>query len=241
MAIIKPYLHSEKGKKEQVAGMFDHIAPRYDFLNHFLSFGIDKMWRRKAIRLLKPYSPVHILDVATGTGDLAIEALKSGASQITGIDISAEMLAVGQKKIEELALDDRITLKKGDSENLDFEDSSFDAVTVAFGVRNFEDLPKGLSEIHRVLKKGGVACILEFSKPKKFPFKQLYHFYSFFILPYVGRLVSSDHSAYHYLPESVNGFPDGIEFLGFLKQAGFTKTNQYRQTFGVATIYIGIK
>ncbi len=241
MAVIKPYRHSEKGKKEQVAGMFDNIAPRYDFLNHFLSFGIDKMWRRKAIRLIKPFAPVRILDVATGTGDLAIEGLKSGAAEITGIDISVEMLSVGRKKIKGLGLDHRITLVEGDSENLNFADETFNAVTVAFGVRNFEDLAKGLSEIQRVLKKGGVACILEFSKPQKFPFKQLYHFYSFFILPLIGRIVSSDNSAYRYLPESVKGFPDGNEFEGFLKQAGFVKTRQYRQTFGVATIYLGIK
>jgi demethylmenaquinone methyltransferase / 2-methoxy-6-polyprenyl-1,4-benzoquinol methylase len=241
MAVIKPYRHSEKGKKEQVAGMFDNIAPKYDFLNHFLSFGIDKMWRRKAIRLIKPFAPSRILDVATGTGDLAIEALKSGAAAVIGIDISAEMLAVGRRKIKGMALDHQITLLEGDSEDLDFADASFDAVTVAFGVRNFEDLPKGLAEIHRVLRKGGVACILEFSKPKKFPFKQLYRFYSFSILPLIGRIISSDQSAYRYLPESVNGFPDGPEFLNYLKQAGFAKTKEHRQTFGVATIYTGIK
>lgn len=241
MAVIKPYRHSEKGKKEQVAGMFDNIAPKYDFLNHFLSFGIDKLWRRKAIRLIKPFAPLRILDVATGTGDLAIEALKSGAATVTGIDISSEMLAVGRKKLKELALDHQITLTEGDSEALDFADASFDAVTVAFGVRNFEDLAKGLAEIHRVLRKGGVACILEFSKPRKFPFKQLYHFYSFSILPFIGRVISNDQSAYRYLPESVDGFPDGDRFLDNLKQAGFTKTKEYRQTFGVATIYLGIK
>lgn len=241
MAEIKPYRDSEKSKKEQVAGMFDNIAPQYDFLNHFLSFGIDKMWRRKAIRLMKPFAPENILDVATGTGDFAIEGLKSGARSVTGIDISAEMLAIGQKKMKGLNLDHQITLQKGDSENLDFEDNHFDAVTVAFGVRNFEDLIRGLSEINRVLKKGGAACILEFSKPKRFPFKQIYFFYSFFILPLIGRIISRDNSAYRYLPESVNGFPDGQEFLECLKKAGFNKTREYRQTFGVATIYIAIK
>lgn len=221
--------------------MFDAIAPKYDFLNHFLSFGIDKLWRRKAIRLIKPYAPSRILDVATGTGDLAVEALKSGAAEVTGIDISTEMLTVGRKKIKEMALDHQITLMEGDSEDLDFDDASFDAVTVAFGVRNFEDLPKGLAEIHRVLRKGGVACILEFSKPKKFPFKQLYSFYSFSILPFFGRLISNDRSAYRYLPESVSGFPDGQEFISYLKQAGFAETKEHRQTFGVATIYTAIK
>lgn len=241
MAVIKPYRHSEKGKKEQVAGMFDSIAPKYDFLNHFLSFGIDKIWRRKAIRLIKPFAPSRILDVATGTGDLAVEALRSGAAEVTGIDISAEMLAVGRKKIRQMALEHQITLLEGDSEDLDFDDASFDAVTVAFGVRNFEDLPKGLTEIYRVLRKGGVACILEFSKPKKFPYKQLYSFYSFSVLPFIGRIISSDRSAYRYLPESVKGFPDGPEFLNFLERAGFAQTKEHRQTFGVATIYIAIK
>jgi demethylmenaquinone methyltransferase/2-methoxy-6-polyprenyl-1,4-benzoquinol methylase len=241
MAVIKPYRHSEKGKKEQVAGMFDNIAPKYDFLNHFLSFGIDKLWRRKAIRLIKPFAPSAVLDVATGTGDLAIEALKTGALKITGIDISTEMLEIGRRKIKQLSLDHQITLQQGDSEALDFADASFDAVTVAFGVRNFEDLPGGLSEIHRVLRKGGVACILEFSKPKKFPFKQLYSFYSFHILPFIGRIVSNDQSAYRYLPESVDGFPDGKEFLNHLREAGFVKTSEHRQTFGVATIYTAIK
>jgi demethylmenaquinone methyltransferase / 2-methoxy-6-polyprenyl-1,4-benzoquinol methylase len=238
--VVKPYLDSEKGKKEQVAEMFNNIAPRYDFLNHFLSFGIDKLWRRRAIRLIKPFKPSEILDVATGTGDLAIEALKTGAKRVTGIDISEEMLTLGRIKVERLGLDHRISLKRGDSENLEFADATFDAVTVAFGVRNFEDLGRGLIEIRRVLRPGGVLCVLEFSRPRAFPVKQLFNFYSGFILPFIGRLISRDYSAYRYLPESVNEFPDGQDFILWMDKAGFKQTNEYRQTFGVATIYIGI-
>jgi len=221
--------------------MFDNIAPKYDFLNHFLSFGIDKMWRRRAIRLIKPFKPVEILDVATGTGDLAIAALKTGAKKITGIDISEEMLAVGVNKVKALGLDHQIILQKGDSEQLEFADNTFDAVTVAFGVRNFENLGKGLSEIFRVLKPGGVLCVLEFSKPRIFPVKQFYNFYSSYILPFFGRLISRDNSAYRYLPESVGEFPDGENFIGYLMRAGFKGSKENRQTFGVATIYLGEK
>jgi len=241
MAVIKPYSNSLKGKKEQVAEMFDNIAPKYDFLNHFLSFGIDKIWRRKAIRLLMKYNPANILDVATGTGDFGIESLKTGAQKVVGVDISEEMLAVGRVKIEKLGLGNRIVLQQGDSEELKFSDNSFDAVTVAFGVRNFENLSKGIDEIFRVLKPGGIVCVLEFSKPRYFPVKQLYTFYSFYILPFWGRLFSNDKSAYRYLPESVEVFPDGEDFLAVLMKSGFTQTIQHRQTFGVATIYTGIK
>jgi demethylmenaquinone methyltransferase/2-methoxy-6-polyprenyl-1,4-benzoquinol methylase len=241
MSVITPYSNSVKGKKEQVAEMFDNIAPKYDFLNHFLSFGIDKAWRRKAIRLLMKKRPENILDVATGTGDFAIEALKTGAQEIIGVDISEEMLAVGRAKVKDLGIGNRITLQKGDSEELTFPDCSFEAVTVAFGVRNFENLSKGIDELHRVLKPGGVVCILEFSKPARFPVKQFYGFYSFYILPFFGRLFSKDNSAYRYLPESVEGFPDGEEFLSVLIKSGFSQTLQYRLTFGVATIYIGTK
>ena len=241
MAVIKPYNNSSKGKKEQVAEMFDNIAPKYDFLNHFLSFGIDKIWRRRAIRLLMEYSPSSILDVATGTGDFAVESLKTGAQKIIGVDISEEMLAVGRTKIEALGVGHRISLQQGDSEELSFLDNSFDAVTVAFGVRNFENLYKGIDELFRVLKPGGIVCILEFSKPRYFPVKQIYSVYSFYILPFFGRLFSKDRSAYRYLPESVEGFADGDEFLSVLKNSGFNQTKQYRQTFGVATIYTGLK
>lgn len=240
-SVVKPRNDSEKGKKEQVEEMFDNIASRYDFLNHFLSFGIDKLWRRRAIRLIKPFSPIDILDVATGTGDFAIAALKTGAMSITGIDISEEMLAVGRNKLKALGLDNQIVLKKGDSEQIEFPDSIFGAVTVAFGVRNFENLEKGLSEIHRVLKPGGVLCILEFSKPRMFPVKQFYNIYSYYILPFFGRLISKDNSAYRYLPESVAEFPDGKNFISLMRKAGFNKSKEYRQTFGVATIYLGMK
>jgi len=241
MTEIKPYSNSTKGKKDQVAEMFDNIAPRYDFLNHFLSFGIDKVWRRKAIRLLMKHSPSMILDVATGTGDFAIESLKTGAQKVIGVDISEEMLAVGRIKIKALGVDHRIILQSGDSEALEFADNMFDAVTIAFGVRNFENLSKGIDELFRVMKPGAIICVLEFSKPKNFPVKQMYTFYSFYILPSLGRLFSKDKSAYRYLPESVEQFPDGEEFLKVLKQSGFTQTREYRQTFGVATIYTGIK
>ena len=241
MSVVTPYSNSAKGKTEQVAEMFDNIAPKYDFLNHFLSFGIDKIWRRKAIRLLIKHAPVNILDVATGTADFAIESLLTGAKHIVGVDISEEMLNFGRTKVEKLGVANRITLQKGDAEELGFSDNYFEAVTVAFGVRNFENLPKGLNELFRVLKPGGMVCILEFSKPVTFPVKQFYSFYSFYILPFLGKLFSKDNSAYRYLPESVEKFPDGTEFLEVLKNSGFIQTCQYRQTFGVATIYTGIK
>ena len=175
MTVVTPYINSAKGKKEQVAEMFDNIAPKYDFLNHFLSFGIDKIWRRKAIRLLISHAPANILDVATGTGDFAIESLKTGARNIVGVDISEEMLSFGRTKIEKLGVGNRITLQKGDAEGLGFADHYFEAVTVAFGVRNFENLPKGLRELNRVLKPGGMVCILEFSKPRLFPREATLH------------------------------------------------------------------
>ncbi len=241
MTVVKPYCGSTKGKKQQVAEMFDNIAPKYDFLNHFLSFGVDKIWRRKAIKLLMGHSPKVILDVATGTGDFAIASLKTGVQNVIGVDISEEMLAVGRTKIKALGLSQRISLLKGDSEDLSFADNSFDAVTVAFGIRNFENLSAGLNELYRVLKPNGIVCILEFSKPRYFPVKQVYGFYSFYILPFFGRLFSKDNSAYRYLPESVEKFPDGEELLGVLKESHFVQVRQYRQTFGIATIYIGTK
>lgn len=239
--MVLPYKSSEDGKKEQVATMFDSIAVKYDFLNHFLSFGIDKRWRRKAIKLISPYKPKRLLDIATGTGDFAIEALKAGPEHITGVDISEGMLAEGKKKIIRLGFQKQIDLEKGDSENLQFNDNAFQAVTVAFGVRNFENLQQGLNEMARVLTPGGVACILEFSKPRSFPMKQLYHFYSFAILPIWGRLISRDKVAYEYLPESVKAFPDGEHFMHHLRVAGFEEVREVRLTFGIATIYLGIK
>jgi demethylmenaquinone methyltransferase/2-methoxy-6-polyprenyl-1,4-benzoquinol methylase len=241
MSEIKPYRDSDAGKKQQIATMFDRIAPKYDFLNHTLSFGIDKIWRRKAIRLISGNSPETILDVATGTGDFAIAALKSGASKITGIDISKEMVAVGREKIRKLGLEGRIELLTGDSEAIKFSDNSFDAVTVAFGVRNFENLGHGLDELFRVLKPGGTLCVLEFSKPRQPLIKFGYKFYSRNLMPWIGRMISGDPSAYTYLPESVEGFPDGEKFITFMKESGFNQIREYRLTFGIATIYLGRK
>jgi len=241
MIEIKPYRDSTAGKKEQIATMFDRIAPKYDFLNHTLSFGIDKYWRSKAIRLIAVESPETILDVATGTGDFAIAALKSGAKRITGIDISKEMVAAGVTKINKLGLQDKIVLMTGDSEHIEFPDHSFDAVTVAFGVRNFEQLGKGLDELFRVLKKGGILCVLEFSKPRNPLVRFFYNFYSNRIMPGIGKMVSGDPAAYTYLPDSVEGFPDGEKFITFMKNSGFGKIREYRLTFGIATIYTGKK
>jgi demethylmenaquinone methyltransferase/2-methoxy-6-polyprenyl-1,4-benzoquinol methylase len=238
---VTPYKDSEQQKKQQVEQMFDNIAPKYDFLNHFLSLGIDKLWRRKAIRILSRYKSDFLLDVATGTGDFAIAAVRLKPQKIVGFDLSEQMLNVGRAKVQRLGLEHIIEFQKGDSEAMPFTDEQFDAITVAFGVRNFENLEKGLSEFHRVLKPGGVAVILEFSKPRYFPMKQLYLFYFFRILPLVGRLVSKDHSAYSYLPESVMAFPDDQKFLSILKRIGFSTATQKRLTFGIATIYIAQK
>ena len=238
---VVPYKEETSGKKEQVARMFDNISHRYDFLNHFLSLGIDKAWRKKAIGFLENNPPKTILDVATGTGDFAIQALTLNPEKITGIDISEGMLEVGKKKIKDRALSDRIELMYGDSEKLPFKENNFDAVTVAFGVRNFENLEKGLGEIYRVLKPGGKLVVLEFSKPRKFPFKQVYKFYFTTILPRVGRIVSSDKAAYTYLPESVDAFPNGADFLTILKNIGFNRTQCKELTFGISSIYTGTK
>lgn len=232
-----PYKSDQSGKKEQIAGMFNNIAHRYDFLNHFLSLGIDKLWRRKVMRLLKPHQPKMILDVATGTGDLAIAALKLNPVKIIGVDISTGMLNIGKEKIERMGFSDKIELQVGDSENLPFSDQQFDAVMVAFGVRNFENLEKGLAEMFRVLKPGGTCLVLEFSKPEYFPVKQLYQFYFNHILPGIGRIFSKDDSAYSYLPESVNEFPSGEAFLKIVKNLGFKNTRQHKVSLGIASIY----
>lgn len=240
MAVV-PYKEEKAGKKEQVAKMFNNISHRYDFLNHFLSLGIDRVWRKKAIRLLKPLQPETILDVATGTGDFAIQALQVNPRKVTGVDISEGMLKIGRDKLEKLKLSDRIELLKGDSENLQFPDNSFDAVTVGFGVRNFEDLEKGLAEIHRVMNPGALLVILEFSRPRKFPMRQLYNFYFKNILPGLGRLISKDKSAYTYLPESVEAFPDGMDFENILKKVGFKETACKPLTFAISSIYTARK
>lgn len=237
---VKPYT-PEGSKKTQVAGMFNNIAPKYDFLNHFLSLGIDKIWRKKAINLLKDIKQPLILDVATGTGDLALEANKRLGCKVVGVDISTEMLKVAKEKIARRHLQEMISVQEGDSENLPFEDNHFDAVMVAFGVRNFENLHKGLSEMARSLKVGGKMVVLEFSKPAYFPFKQLYLFYFRYILPWLGGVISKDKAAYTYLPESVLSFPDGKQFDDELVKAGMTPIKRYKQTMGIATIYLSEK
>jgi len=238
---VTPYKDSTDTKKTQVAKMFDNIAPKYDFLNHFLSMGIDKLWRKKVVNYLKKYRPETILDIATGTGDLAITSLRIKPEKVIGIDISQEMLNVGKVKIKKKGIEDKIELHKGDSENIQFGNESFDAAMVAFGVRNFENLQKGLQEIHRVLKPGKPLVVLEFSKPKVFPVKQIYNFYFKNILPFVGKIFSKDNSAYTYLPESVNAFPEGKDFLNELEKAGFRTSKEKRLTFGIASIYIAEK
>lgn len=238
---VVPYKEESIGKKQQVARMFNNISGRYDFLNHFLSLGIDIRWRKKAIQFLKPFQPKTILDVATGTGDFAFEAMALKPDKITGVDISEGMLAVGKKKVAAGGLTDTIELVYGDSENLPFPDNSYDAVIVAFGVRNFENLDKGLGEIHRVIKPGGHIVVLEFSKPSATPMKQLYQFYFRYILPVIGRLVSKDKAAYTYLPESVQAFPDGDRFLDHLKRAGFSQTNCMPLTLGISSLYTAAK
>jgi demethylmenaquinone methyltransferase / 2-methoxy-6-polyprenyl-1,4-benzoquinol methylase len=232
-----PYKHSKQNKKGQVEEMFDNISPRYDLLNHLLSVNIDKLWRKRTIKKLKPYDPERMLDIATGTGDFAVAASKRLRAEIVGIDLSEGMLSVAREKIKRKKLGQQISVLKADSENLPFEDAEFDAAVVGFGVRNFENLKAGLKEIQRVLKPGGVFFVLEFSKPRKAPFRQLYLFYFKHILPFIGRLISKDQSAYTYLPESVEEFPDGEQFLAILAEAGFGKNKCYPQTFGIATIY----
>lgn len=221
----------------QVQQMFNNISKSYDLLNHVLSFGIDILWRKKAIRLLKKENPQSILDVATGTADFAIESMKLKPKEVIGVDIADSMLDIGRKKIKKLNLQDIITLSHADSENLPFDNNKFDAAIVSFGVRNFENLEKGLAEMQRVIKKEGVLVVLEFSKPRKFPMKQLYSFYFKYILPLIGKIVSKDNAAYTYLPESVHAFPDGQAFLDILDKLGFKETKWIPLTFGISSIY----
>jgi demethylmenaquinone methyltransferase/2-methoxy-6-polyprenyl-1,4-benzoquinol methylase len=234
---VTPY-QSEESKKEQVATMFNNIAHKYDFLNHFLSLGIDLIWRKKAIRLLKSRNPKKIIDIATGTGDFALAALKLNPEQVIGIDISQGMVDVGNKKVLNKKLNSTIDLRIGDSENLQFKDNCFDALTVGFGVRNFQNLKKGLSEMHRVVKPGSQSTILEFSKPKVFPIKQIYNFYFQSILPFIGNRLSKDNAAYKYLPESVQAFPEGDDFVQILNEVGYKNIKQYPLMFGIASIYL---
>lgn len=228
-------------KKEVVREIFNDIAPKYDLLNHFLSMNIDKSWRRKAMKCIPGDKKELSLDVACGTGDFSIAAYKAGVKQVIGVDISSNMVSIGQKKIREMGLEKVITLQSGDSEHLEFPDDTFDAVTVAFGVRNFEHLEQGLREMHRVLKKEGLAIILEFSMPEHFPMKQFYKFYFRHILPTLGGWISGNKNAYTYLPESVMKFPQGQNFLQILSSCGYTKVRQKKLTFGIANIYIGVK
>ena len=239
--VIKPYNEEGVTKKEEVAEMFNNISRRYDFLNHFLSLGIDKIWRKKAVKQLKQLNPEYILDIATGTGDFAVALLKLNPKAITGIDISSGMLEVGNNKMVRRGFDDRIKLILGDSENLQFDDNHFDGVTVAFGVRNFENLEMGLAEMLRVIKTGGKAVILEFSKPKKFPIKQLFGFYSKRLIPFIGKLVSKDKRAYAYLPESVEAFPEGQSFMDIMSSVGYSNVSGITVSGGIATIYVGTK
>lgn len=239
---IVPFNDSERSKKEQVASMFDQIAFRYDLMNRFLSGGIDVYWRRRAIRELKALQPKKVLDVATGTADVAVMTYKYlQPDEIIGIDISEGMLQLGREKVAKLLLNKHIQLFKGDSEAINFPDNTFDAVTVAFGVRNFQNLEKGLSEMRRVLKPGGKLVVLEFSKPKKQWFKGLYNLYMKVVAPRAGQWLSKNKDAYQYLNNSVKAFPEGETFLHILQQSGFSDTTLKRLSLGICTIYCGIK
>lgn len=238
---VIPYKDSDLGKKEQVTKMFNTISKNYDGLNRVISFGIDIKWRKRVVEILKQEQPNSILDIATGTGDLAIALVKTGAKKIVGLDISPGMLAVGKEKIKNKNLDNNIEMIVGDSENLIFEDNSFDAVTVSFGVRNFETLETGMTEILRVLKPNGTLVVLETSVPTKTPYKQGYSFYTKNILPLIGKLFSKDNSAYGYLSESASVFPHGENFNNILREIGFIDVTNKPQTFGVASIYIAKK
>ncbi|MBK9525515.1 MAG: bifunctional demethylmenaquinone methyltransferase/2-methoxy-6-polyprenyl-1,4-benzoquinol methylase UbiE [Bacteroidetes bacterium] len=238
---VTPYKDSSLNKKQQVARMFNSIAWRYDFLNHFLSFGIDHYWRKQAINALKKSRPQLILDVATGTGDLAITALQLNPVKVFGVDISSDMLEIGRKKLLKKNLQHKIELLEVDSEKLIFEDNKFDAITVGFGVRNFENPEKGLTEMFRVLKPGGKLVVLEFSQPTSSVMRGLYNFYSTKVTPFLGKLISKDKAAYTYLHESVSAFPYGKDFTNILEKTGYQNTNIRPLTFGIATVYTAEK
>lgn len=238
---VTPYKESDLGKKKQVEQMFDTISGNYDTMNRMITLGTDQGWRRKVLKIVSDTQPESILDIATGTGDLAILFSQTQASKIIGIDLSAGMLEVGRRKVTELNLDDRLEMVQGDSENLPFEDNSFDAITVGFGIRNFENLEKGLTEILRVLKPNGIFVILETSVPTKFPLKQGYNFYTKTIVPIMGKLFSKDQKAYAYLSESAKNFPFGQELNNILVKVGFTSVKHEPQTMGIATIYSATK
>ncbi|MBP3482761.1 MAG: bifunctional demethylmenaquinone methyltransferase/2-methoxy-6-polyprenyl-1,4-benzoquinol methylase UbiE [Alistipes sp.] len=238
---MKPY-NEEQNKKTQVLAMFDNIAPTYDRLNHILSMNIDRLWRRRVVRIVRGFRPKRILDVATGTGDLAIAlALKIRDCRILGVDISEQMLRIAADKISERGLDERITLQAGDAEHLELSEGGLDVATVAFGVRNFENIDAGLRELHRVLKTGGHLAILEFSTPDNRFVRAVYERYSHKILPRIGQLISRDRQAYDYLPESVDEFPSPERFTEMLRAAGFRSIETHRQSFGIARIYTAEK
>ncbi|SFN63532.1 demethylmenaquinone methyltransferase / 2-methoxy-6-polyprenyl-1,4-benzoquinol methylase [Paenimyroides ummariense] len=238
---INPYKDSNLGKKQQVEQMFDTISGNYDSLNRMISLGTDQGWRRKVLKMVSDTNPESILDIATGTGDLAILLSKSNAKRIVGLDLSAGMLEVGKTKVNALGLQNKIEMIQGDSENLPFQDNTFDAITVAFGIRNFENLEKGLSEILRVLKPNGIFVILETSVPTKFPFKQGYNFYMKTFMPLMGKVFSKDQKAYEYLSESAKNFPYGEKLNAILQKVGFKNVKHNPQTMGVATIYSASK
>lgn len=238
---VKPYKSSDLSKKDQVAQMFNAISGNYDSLNRIISFGIDVKWRKKVVKIVSEKNPKSILDIATGTGDLALLMNSTTAEKIVGVDISDGMLEVGKKKVNERHLSEKIEMRLADSESMPFEDNSFDAITVAFGIRNFENLDQGLYEIYRVLKPNGVFVILETSNPTKFPFKQGYFFYTKYLLPLIGKLFSRDKVAYNYLSESAAVFPFGEALSNILRKNGFIEVQAEPQTFGVATIYTASK
>jgi len=227
--------------KGSVRSLFDSIAYRYDLLNHVLSGGIDFYWRRRAVEHLKDLQPRRILDVATGTADFAIATLRLKPAEVVGVDIAEEMLKLGRVKLQKKGFDSIITLQTGEAENLRFDDGRFDAAIVAFGARNFENLEQGLSEMHRVVRVGGTVVVLEFSRPRHFPFRQIYFSYFQRVLPLIGRIVSKSEEAYNYLPDTVMRFPEGEEFVATLRNAGFENVSEDRLTFGIATIYTGVK
>lgn len=238
---IKPYSSSGK-KSEQVEKMFDNIAHHYDLLNHTLSMGIDKGWRRKAIAWLKPFHPQKMMDVATGTGDFAIQAYRDLLpKELIGTDISEGMMNIGKEKVRKLGLEQSITFAKEDCTNLSFTENTFDAITVAFGIRNFENLDKGLSEMHRVLTRDGHLVILELTTPDRFPMKQLFAIYSKIVIPTLGKLLSKDNNAYTYLPQTIQAFPQGEVMKGVLEKAGFRNVAFRRLTFGICTLYTATK
>jgi len=238
---VTPYQSSKQSKKEQVEQMFDTISKDYDGLNRIISFGIDVKWRKKVINIVKEHNPKHVLDIATGTGDLIISLAESQAERLTGFDLSEGMLEIGRQKISKKKMDGRIEMIQGDSEAMPFEDHSFDVITVAFGVRNFEHLEKGLQEIYRVLKPGGIFVVLETAVPTKTPYKQGYTIYSKYVLPIIGRIFSKDPKAYKYLCESASVFPFGERFNNILRKIGFKDVKDLPQTFGVASIYTASK